>query len=387
MKSQAEIVDEVRAGPLRVDIRRYSDGRYGFEWRGDAGNDRRQIRVKSLRAAKLRARELADSSKAGTVDILRIDPAEYAEFLRWKAEHRTDISVPDLVKRFMASKETKGRSVKTIRGLRYTLESFAEAFPCQIHQLHRLGVEAWLDGLKRSDGQKLSPRRWNNMLSDIVALIRFGRRDGAVSVETTSVERIERKRISHKVDTYTPAELERLLNACWKEWRPVIIFGAFCGLRPEEICPEKESGKQGIRWEHVLWDKGKVDVPKEIGVRSRRRRFAVLTDAARAWLEPWRDAKGPVAFERRFWHYLPQLKLASGVEWKFDALRHSYASYRLALIKDVQQLAMEMGNSPSIIFRHYLSLKHEDEAEKWFGIRPKSGTVCAKNGGRSDSTE
>lgn len=348
---------------MRIDLRFYADGRYGFDWRRGPG-DYVQVRKRTLDAAREEAERLLGAGQAGTLDLLKIDPAEYAEFLRWKAEHKRDVAVPDLVKRLLASKRTKGRSAKTVRGLEYTLSRFADAFPCQVHQLSRLGVEAWLDG------QNVGPRRWNNLLADIIALVRFGRRDGAVSSEITPVEKIERKKVTHKVDTYTPAELEKLLGAVWKEWRPVIVFGAFCGLRPEEICPEKESGKDGIRWEHVLWDKNKVDVPAEIGVRSRRRRFAPLTDAARAWLEPYRDKKGPVAFERRFWHYLPQLKKASGVEWRFDALRHSFASYRLALTSDVQALALEMGNSPTIIFRHYLSLKFEDEAKRWFSIRP-----------------
>jgi hypothetical protein len=33
-------------------------------------------------------------------------------------------------------------------------------------------------------------------------------------------------------------------------------------------------------------------------------------------------------------------------------------------------LALELGNSPAMIFTHYLDLKHRDEARKWFGIRP-----------------
>lgn len=360
---RAEIVKTIPNGALRIDIRLYGDDRYGFDW-VSADGKRMQVRHRQLQPAIEEAQIRLGSAQAGTLDLLKIQPEEFAEFLRWKAEHKRDVLVPDLVQRFLEAKRTKGRSAKTVAGLEYTLGAFAERFRCKPHELTRAAVEKWLDA------QKVGPRRWNNLLADIIALIRFGRRDGAVSTEITPVEKIERKRVTHKVETYTPEELEKLLRAVWSEWRPVIIFGAFCGLRPEEICPEKESGKKGIQWEHVLWDKGKVDVPVEIGVRSRRRRFAPLTDAARAWLEPWRDAKGPVAYHRRFWHYLPQLKRASGVEWKFDALRHSFASYRLALTNDVQALALEMGNSPTIIFRHYLSLKHADEAERWFGIRP-----------------
>ena len=62
----------------------------------------------------------------------------------------------------------------------------------------------------------------------------------------------------------------------------------------------------------------------------------------------------------------------TGLKWKNDGLRHSFASYRLALTKDMAALCLEMGNSPSIVFKHYLDLRHEDEAERWFGVLPSS---------------
>lgn len=359
---KAETVRTERVGALRIDIRRYSDGRYGFEWQGDALADRKQVRLKTLPAAVAKAREVMNATKAGTVDFLRIEPEEYAEFLRWKAEHKRSVPVPDVVKRFLASKRTKGRSEKHLRGLEYTLNAFAASFPCPVEKLSRLGVEAWLD--KRGVGD----RRWNNMLADIISLLRFARRDGALSADISPVELIERKTVKVQVKTYTPAELAKILASAEAQWLPTIVLGAFCGLRPEEVAPESRNEKSGLEWKSILWDKAKVDVPAEVS-KTRRRRFAPLTEAAAAFLDPYRKCKGSIAPEGRFCHYLPKLK-AAGIEWKADALRHSFASYRLALIKDLPALALEMGNSPAMIYRHYLDLKHEDEALKWFALRP-----------------
>jgi hypothetical protein len=36
-------------------------------------------------------------------------------------------------------------------------------------------------------------------------------------------------------------------------------------------------------------------------------------------------------------------------------------------------VALEAGNSPSIIFKHYRELTTEGQAEKWFSIMPKEG--------------
>ena len=52
-------------------------------------------------------------------------------------------------------------------------------------------------------------------------------------------------------------------------------------------------------------------------------------------------------------------------------LRHSYATYRLAITHDAGRVALEMGNSPSMLFRNYLELADEQTATAWFAIGPK----------------
>ncbi|MCX6873400.1 MAG: hypothetical protein NTW21_06270 [Verrucomicrobia bacterium] len=61
------------------------------------------------------------------------------------------------------------------------------------------------------------------------------------------------------------------------------------------------------------------------------------------------------------------------MEWPRNVLRHSFISYRIAKIKSADQVALEAGNSPSIIFKHYRELTTEEQADKWFGILPKPG--------------
>jgi hypothetical protein len=61
------------------------------------------------------------------------------------------------------------------------------------------------------------------------------------------------------------------------------------------------------------------------------------------------------------------------IEWPRNVLRHSYISYRIAIVQSADQVALEAGNSPSIIFKHYRELTTPEVAEKWFGIMPKEG--------------
>ena len=61
-----------------------------------------------------------------------------------------------------------------------------------------------------------------------------------------------------------------------------------------------------------------------------------------------------------------------GITGLKNVLRHSYATYKLALKRDANALALEMGNSPQILTRNYLELATPKEGKQWFGILPKT---------------
>ena len=47
-------------------------------------------------------------------------------------------------------------------------------------------------------------------------------------------------------------------------------------------------------------------------------------------------------------------------------------SYRLAVVKNEGQVALEAGNSPNVIFKNYRALVKEKAAQTWFNIMPTS---------------
>jgi hypothetical protein len=52
-------------------------------------------------------------------------------------------------------------------------------------------------------------------------------------------------------------------------------------------------------------------------------------------------------------------------------LRHSFISYRLADIQNAAQVALEAGNSPNVVFRHYRELVKPSAAKEWFAVSPQ----------------
>ena len=56
--------------------------------------------------------------------------------------------------------------------------------------------------------------------------------------------------------------------------------------------------------------------------------------------------------------------------WKRNGLRHSFCSYRLAVLKNAHEVSLEAGNSPNMIFKHYRELVGPEDAQAWFSTSP-----------------
>jgi hypothetical protein len=102
------------------------------------------------------------------------------------------------------------------------------------------------------------------------------------------------------------------------------------------------------------------------------RRIIPISDNLAAWLTPL-ERKGKIVRTKELQTYVPALARALKIEWPRNVLRDSFISYRIAIVQSADQVALEAGNSPSIIFKHYRELTTPEVAEKWFGIMPKEG--------------
>ena len=63
-------------------------------------------------------------------------------------------------------------------------------------------------------------------------------------------------------------------------------------------------------------------------------------------------------------------KQSPAVEWRHNALWHSFCSYRLADVRRAAQVAPQAGNNPQMIFQQYRELVTEKRARAWFAITP-----------------
>jgi len=160
---------------------------------------------------------------------------------------------------------------------------------------------------------------------------------------------------------FTPVELKKILAVCPEKLLPHLVIGAFSGIRAAEI--------ERLEWTDILWERGYIEI-KAAKAKTKARRLVPLLPNLRAWLEPMKNDCGLVCHLPNLHFRLNYLGEKAGVGWKQNALRHSFASYRLAEIQDAAKVALEMGNTPEKLFRHYRELVTPEAAREWFSILP-----------------
>lgn len=106
------------------------------------------------------------------------------------------------------------------------------------------------------------------------------------------------------------------------------------------------------------------------------RRIVPMSENLVAWLELV-EREGKVFKRKALPWPAPILAKSLGMRWPNNVLRHSFISDRVAETQDVNQVALEAGNSSAIIFRHYRELVDAEAAERWFAIQPPNGWAPA----------
>jgi len=281
-------------------------------------------------------------------------------------------SVAEVIDEMLREKEGK-REERTIWDLKNRLGRFAKAFHCPIASVETSDIQQWLDGLKTGQRNTINFRNklsvlWNWAL----------RRNYVLS---NVVERTERpmENDNGKIEIYTAVELSRLLASATPEFLPCLAIGAFAGLRSSEI--------QRLTWDDVNLARGHIIASaKKVGTPSRR--LVPIQPNLAQWLAPYANRKGLVWNETTTDFCIAQRETAAAtaieadsekmvaaqdpVKWKHNGLRHSFISYRLAMLQNDSQVALEAGNSAGVIHSSYKELVTPDDAKAWFGITPES---------------
>jgi integrase len=299
--------------------------------------------------------------------------------------------VADVAAELIASKADADLDGRYKRQIGRHLMDFAAAFPGEMSAIEVGQIETWIKARTRKNGQPLSAARRDHVRDDIIHLFKFARTRGYLPDEISAAQRVPKfgvraERKARGVEVFTPAEMRLLLAHIEYDWLPYALVAGFSGARPEEICRSYHAAKRKdtLRWEDFDWDEREIIIRPEVDKNGFARRCPII-DNLWTMLAPWRDAKpsGRIVTgslekcRQRLKKRLRKVFAESAddeaarrlIAWPHDVLRHSYGTYRMAVTgRNVHQVAAEMGNSPSIVRKHYDKVGPRSHGKAWFSI-------------------
>jgi Integrase len=341
----------------------------------DAVDVLRAIKVPLSRAV----REYADAFKILGGPLV-IEAARHFKAHREEQERKAElapITLPELVQKVMEDLRERKKSRRYLYDIGAKLARAARAFTGQVSNITTDDIDSWLKSLKGTSG-----RTKNNYRKALAVAFSFARKKGYLPrdkrTEAEFSTRYEDK--GSEIGVYSPQQLDILLTHIERRFVPFVAIGAFAGLRSAEICR--------LTWDDIRWQHGDIELKKG-KAKTANRRLVPLLPPLRAWLEPFRKKAGPVIegirdefdLAKQFRKAADAIVDAEGkplVKLVHNGLRHSFITYRLAVVKSAAEVSLEAGNSPSVIFKHYRELRTEQEGKEWFSVMPaQAGKVVA----------
>jgi integrase len=281
------------------------------------------------------------------------------DYLARHKDRGESVTLQDGIDSLMQRREREGKAGKTLIDLKYRLERLRDRFGggVSLAELGTRDLDKWIGELSAG----YSPQSVKNFRR--VAHGLFSHAEGMGWVMGNPVKKAMNPKVKHgEVGIYRVAEARAMLENCEEDALAALVLSMFSGLRTAEICQ--------VEWSQVNLAQGHIRLLK---TKTGRPRIAPIPSNAAAWLRPLMRSEGRVVTvtERVLNERWKAAREAAEIQEALpNAGRHSFGSYRAAMIKDLPRVAFEMGNSVAMVQRHYQEIVTAAEAKKYFGIVP-----------------
>ena len=283
-----------------------------------------------------------------------VEAARY--FIQRQSQKFTPKPVPEILAELLEDRKRTGRSKTYLRDLKTRLGRFGKKFQCPLSSITTAEVEGYIHTL---DG---GPRYKNNFLQAVGTLFGFAKKHGYVPRDSEGISGVTKYEVRRKeIEVFTPQEAQAMLNAANPQVQLALALTCFAGVRGAEL------GR--LEWNDIKFEAGFIRV-RAASAKTGIRRVPPIPDNLRAWLMLHRKESGRVVAYKNVYNQYPKVAAKANLKWKRNAHRHSFASYRTALIKNLEQVAIEAGNSKAMLLTNYFQLVSQQEAKAWFSIVP-----------------
>jgi integrase len=393
-------------GAVRVALR--ADGRFALRWREDgawrrttasteasalewAGEKARKLAagageqwIRAAQAESLESLRNIAGEGEGAVRRLLEDVRDARKWLagradlstaaRWYAEHGPllveQATVSVAVARFLAEYE---ESTETYRTFGTELKSFLAISgngELRLLELDDARLKSWVERRTKT-GDAPAPRTVVNRITTWTTFLNRARDWNLIgSKGKHAADMLRRPTVLDDEVESLSVDQGRALLAAVREHAPkleaFLLIAGWCGLRPSEV--------RRLPWSAVDWERGYIHLTAAIAGKVKQARFVPVDPRVLARLrvlyqgrQNLKRDKIALARSREFLSVLARDKAVLS-EWPNDGLRHSFCSYRLALLQDRARVAEEAGNSPKVIAESYRRPLREEDGAAWWAL-------------------
>lgn len=206
------------------------------------------------------------------------------------------------------------------------------------------------------------PRTNNNYCNAVKALFNYAQDHNHLrkdcKTEASKLKDIEEP--STEANPFSIEEIALLLTHANEHSLPYLVLGAFAGIRTAE--------QKRLFWDkHVRWDTGYFDLTGNVTKKKLRRLVPILPVAA-GWLTNYKNRKGPILDGMHPERHPTEILKKHHLVWRHNGLRDAFGSNRAAILKNLNQVAMEMGNSPDMVIESYREVVTEEQAKVFWSL-------------------
>jgi integrase len=279
-------------------------------------------------------------------------------YLKERAARARSVALMTAIEEFLDIRESEGKSLGHVKDLTLKLKAFARKHDGKlIAEVSTRDIDSHLASLAVTPQTRLNHRRGlHNFFAFAMA------RGYAASNPVTPSARP--KVILALPGILTPEQTRSLLAACPREIIAAVAIGAFAGLRHAEVTR--------LTRDEVSIERGFIEV-RASKSKTAQRRLVTISENLRSWLDHHHvgvhDHHVCPKYYRRLFRVAHK---AAGIPvWPKNALRHSFASYHLALHRNAAATALELGHTETrTLFAHYRELVTPEAAQEYFSILP-----------------
>lgn len=264
------------------------------------------------------------------------------------------ITFAQMIDETLSAKRAANRRERYVKGLAQFLRQFGRGREhLTLSQFTASDIERFFDASNSAPSTRVSN------LGRLSALFGLAKRRGYIS--ENPCDRVEKATVEKGQPHVLTLEQCRLLldsvKRDYPKYMAYLTLALFAGIRPEEITR--------LTWDAIDLEQKQVRLTV---TKTRTARIVPLSDNAVAWLKiGGRLPLAPIAKRRA----VKRMRAILGLpHFPQDVLRHTAASMLLAFHQDAGRVAFWLGNSPSILMRHYWSLTTSETARQFFAMFP-----------------